>query len=48
MEDINQLYEKLKFASNNEREKLWKIIIEKNRSLFKQRREELNRILKKN
>ena len=47
MEDIKQLYEKLKFASDNDREELWKIIIEKNHSLFKQRREELYRILKK-
>jgi len=47
MEEIKQLYERLKFASDIEREHLWKIIIEKNRSLFNKRREELNRIIKK-
>ena len=47
MEEIKQLYERLSYASDTEREELWKIIIDKNRSLFKKRREELNKILKK-
>ena len=47
MEDIKQLYERLKFVSDIEREQLWKIIIEKNRVLFDKKREELNKYLKK-
>ncbi len=47
MEEIKRLYERLNFAPDIEREELWKIIIDKNRSLFKKRREELNKILKK-
>jgi len=47
MEEIKQLYERLKFASDNEREDLWKIIIKKNRALFDKKREELNEYLKK-
>jgi len=34
-------------ASNEEREKLWKIIIKKNRILFNKRKDELNKLLKK-
>ncbi len=44
---IKLLYEKLKHASDIERDELWKIIVEKNRTLFKKRREELNKVLKK-
>jgi hypothetical protein len=47
MEEIKQLYERLKYASDNEREELWKIIVEKNRALFNKRREELNKFLGK-
>ncbi len=47
MEEIKQLYERLKFASDIEREELWKIIIEKNRVLFDKKREELNKYLKR-
>jgi len=47
LEEIRKLYEKLCSASNEEREKLWKLIIEKNRALFNERREELNKFLKK-
>jgi len=34
-------------AYNEEREKLWKIIIKKNRILFNKRKDELNKLLKK-
>ena len=47
MEEIKLLYERLKYAPDNEREELWKIIIEKNRTLFDKRREDLNKIIKK-
>ncbi|MFX0033909.1 MAG: hypothetical protein ACFE9C_06505 [Candidatus Hodarchaeota archaeon] len=47
MEEIKRLYEKLHFASKEQRERLWKIIIEKNRILFNKRSEELDKILKK-
>jgi hypothetical protein len=47
MEEIKQLYERLKYASEEEREKIWRLIIEKNRVLFDKRREELNKILNK-
>jgi len=47
MEELKQLYQKLNYASNEEREKLWKLIIEKNRALFDKNREELNKLLKK-
>ncbi len=47
MEEIKQLYQKLNNASYKERENLWKIIIEKNRALFSEQREELNKILKR-
>jgi len=47
MEDIKHLYEKLRYASDTEREDIWKIIVEKNRFLFNKRREELNRVLKR-
>jgi hypothetical protein len=48
MEEVKQLYQRLNYASNEEREKIWKLIIKKNRTLFDKRREELNKILKKN
>jgi len=44
MEEIKELYEKLNYASDIEREELWKIIIEKNRSLLSKRMEELKKI----
>jgi len=47
LEEIKKLYEKLNTASKEEREKLWKIIIEKNKILFNKRKDELNKILKK-
>ncbi len=47
MEEIKLLYERLKYANDNEREDLWKIILEKNRALFDKRREELNKFLKR-
>ena len=47
MEEIKLLYERLKYAPDNEREELWKIIIKKNRALFDKKREELNKFLKK-
>jgi len=47
LEEIKRLYEKLHTATEEEREKLWKIIIEKNRALFNKRREELNKFLRK-
>lgn len=47
MEEIKILYQRLNYASDGEREKIWKLIIEKNRTLFEKRREELNKILKK-
>jgi len=46
LEEIKRLYEKLHVASEEEREELWKIIIEKNRALFNKRREELNKFLR--
>ncbi|NVM38627.1 MAG: hypothetical protein HWN81_23775 [Candidatus Lokiarchaeota archaeon] len=45
MEEIKRLHEKLHTASEEEREELWKIIIEKNIALFNKRREELNKFL---
>jgi len=47
MEEIKQLYQRLNYASDGEREKIWKLIIEKNRTLFDKKREELNKLLKK-
>ena len=47
MEEIKQLYQRLNYASVEEREKIWKIIIEKNKALFNKRRKELSKILKK-
>ncbi len=47
MEDLKRLYQKLNYASEEEREKLWKTIIEKNRSLLNKQREELNNILRR-
>ncbi len=47
LEEIKRLYKKLHTASNEEREKLWKIIIKKNRILFNKRKDELNKLLKK-
>jgi len=47
VEEINQLYQRLNYASDEEREKIWKFIIEKNRVLFDKNREELNKLLKK-
>jgi len=46
MEEIKQLYQRLNYGSG-EREKIWKFIIEKNRTLFDKKREELNKLLKK-
>ena len=46
LEEIKRLYEKLHTASEEERQRLWKIIIEKNRILFNKRLEELNKVLK--
>jgi len=48
MEERKQLYQRLNYAFVEEREKIWKLIIEKNRTLFDKRREELNKFLKKN
>ncbi|MEE9376883.1 MAG: hypothetical protein V3V33_02480 [Candidatus Lokiarchaeia archaeon] len=45
LEEIKRLYEKLHSASEEEREKLWKIIIEKNRILFDKKKEELRNAL---
>lgn len=47
MEEIKRLYQKLNYASEEEREKLWKTIIEKNHSLLNKQREELNKILRR-
>ncbi len=47
MEEIKHLYQRLNYASDGEREKIWKLIIEKNRNLFDKNKEELNKILKK-
>ncbi len=47
MEEIKRLYQRLNYASDGEREKIWKLIIEKNRNLFDKNKEELNKILKK-
>ncbi|MHA1931802.1 MAG: hypothetical protein ACXAAH_03200 [Promethearchaeota archaeon] len=47
MEEIKLLYKKLENSSEEEREEIWKIIIEKNKALFNQRRKDLNKILKK-
>ncbi len=47
MEEIKQLYQRLNYVSDEEREKIWKLIIEKNKTLFDKRREELNKLLKK-
>ena len=48
MEEIKQLYQRLNYASDEERERIWKLIIKKNRTLFEKNREELNKIIKKN
>jgi hypothetical protein len=47
MEEIKKLYEKLHASSKEEREKIWKIIIKKNRLLFNERRKKLQNILEK-
>jgi len=47
MEEIKNLYKKLEDASKDEREKIWTIIIKKNKTLFDKRSKELNKILKK-
>jgi len=47
LEGIKKLYEKLNSSSKEQREELWKIIIEKNKILFNKRNEELNKVLKK-
>lgn len=47
MEEIKQLYQRLNNASDEEREKIWKIIIKKNEALFKKRSKELSKLLKK-
>ncbi len=47
MEELKRLYQKLNYVSEEEREKLWKTIIEKNRSLLNKQREELNKILRR-
>ena len=47
MEEIKNLYKKLEVTSKDEREKIWKIIIKKNKALFHKRSKELNKILKK-
>jgi len=46
MEEIKNLYKKLEYASEAEREKIWKVIIKKNKALFNKRSKELNKILK--
>jgi len=46
MEEIKNLYKKLEDASEEEREKIWKIIIKKNRALFNKRSKELSKILR--
>ncbi len=48
MEEIKQLYQRLNYALDEEREKIWKLIIEKNRTLFDKTKEELNKYFKKN
>jgi len=45
MEEIKNLSKKLEDASEDEREKIWKIIIKK--ILFNKRSKELNKMLKK-
>ena len=47
MEEIKNLYKKLEDVSKDEREKIWTIIIKKNKTLFDKRSKELNKILKK-
>jgi hypothetical protein len=47
MEEIKKLYQKLEHAPKEEREKIWKIIIKKNKVLFNKRSKELSKILKK-
>ncbi len=47
MEEIKNLFKKIEEASKEEREKIWKIIIKKNKALFNKRSKELNKILKK-
>jgi len=47
MEEIKNLFKKIEEASKEEREKIWKIIIKKNKALFNNRSKELNKILKK-
>jgi hypothetical protein len=47
LDEIKNLYEKLNTASEKKREELWKIIIEKNKILFNQKKTELNKLLNK-
>ena len=47
MEEIKNLYKKLEDATKDKREKIWKIIIKKNKALFSKRSKDLNKILKK-
>ncbi|MHA1987429.1 MAG: hypothetical protein ACW98D_12390 [Promethearchaeota archaeon] len=47
MEDIKNLYKKLEYSSEEEREKIWEKIIKRNKALFNQKSKELHKILKK-
>jgi hypothetical protein len=46
MEEIKSLYKKLEYASEEEREKIWEVIIKKNKALFNKKSKQLNKILK--
>ncbi len=47
MEEIKQLYQRLNYASDEEQEKIWKLIIKKNRTLFDKNKAELKKLIKK-
>jgi len=47
LEGIKTLYGKLHTASKEDRERIWKKIMEKNRILFNKRIEELNKLFRR-
>ncbi|MHA2008474.1 MAG: hypothetical protein ACW99E_23130 [Promethearchaeota archaeon] len=47
MEELKDLYKSLEFASEEERKKIWQIILEKNKNLFDNRLQELKKFLNK-
>ncbi|MHA2260718.1 MAG: hypothetical protein ACXACO_22345 [Promethearchaeota archaeon] len=47
MEEIKELYKSLEFAPEEERTKIWQIILEKNKALFDNKIKELKKLFDK-